>query len=87
MKRGYIVDETRAMTDDEDFKWRGHKSGNKQKGQSAQNAIVIEHAVITTDPVPIKVLSESSAHCSSLASSRISMAALTLKLQNLSPQN
>jgi translation initiation factor IF-2 len=58
MKRGYIVDETRAMTDDEDFKWRGHKSGNKQKGQSAQNAIVIDHAVITTDPVPIKVLSE-----------------------------
>ena len=58
MKRGYIVDETRAMTDDEDFKWRGHKSGNKQKGQSSQNAIVIDHAVITTDPVPIKVLSE-----------------------------
>ena len=58
MKRGYIVDETRAMPDDDDFKWRGHKSGNKQKGQSAQNAIVIEHAVITTDPVPIKVLSE-----------------------------
>ena len=58
MKRGYIVDETRAMTDDEDFKWRGHKSGNKQKGQSTQNVIVIDHAVITTDPVPIKVLSE-----------------------------
>ena len=58
MKRGYIVDETRAMTDDEDFKWRGHKSANKQKGQSAQNAIVIDHAIITTDPVPIKVLSE-----------------------------
>ena len=58
MKRGYIVDETRAMTDDEDFKWRGHKSGNKQKGQTTQNAIVIDHAVITTDPVPIKVLSE-----------------------------
>ena len=58
MKRGYIVDETRAMTDDEDFKWRGHKSVNKQKGQSAQNAIVIDHAIITTDPVPIKVLSE-----------------------------
>ena len=58
MKRGYIVDETRAMTDDEDFKWRGHKSGNKQKGQSSQNSIVIDHAVITTDPVPIKVLSE-----------------------------
>ena len=58
MKRGYIVDETRAMTDDEDFKWRGHKSANKQKGQSTQNAIVIDHAIITTDPVPIKVLSE-----------------------------
>ena len=58
MKRGYIVDETRAMTDDEDFKVRGHKSANKQKGQSQQNAIVIDHAVITTDPVPIKVLSE-----------------------------
>ena len=58
MKRGYIVDETRAMTDDEDFKWRGHKSSNKQKGQSTQNVIVIDHAVITTDPVPIKVLSE-----------------------------
>ena len=58
MKRGYIVDETRAMTDDEDFKWRGHKSGNKQKGQSSQNTIVIDHAIITTDPVPIKVLSE-----------------------------
>ena len=58
MKRGYIVDETRAMTDDEDFKWRGHKSGNKQKGQSQQNAIIIDHAIITTDPVPIKVLSE-----------------------------
>ena len=58
MKRGYIVDETRAMTDDEDFKWRGHKSGNKQKGQSTQNVIVIDHAIITTDPVPIKVLSE-----------------------------
>ena len=58
MKRGYIVDETRAMTDDEDFKWRGHKSGNKQKGQNTQSTIVIDHAVITTDPVPIKVLSE-----------------------------
>ncbi len=58
MKRGYIVDETRAMTDDEDFKWRGHKAGNKQKGIAQQNAIVIEHAIITTDPVPIKVLSE-----------------------------
>ncbi len=58
MKRGYIVDETRAMTDDEDFKWRGHKAGNKQKGMAQQNAIIIDHAVITTDPVPIKVLSE-----------------------------
>lgn len=57
MKRGYIVDETRAMTDDEaDFRVRSAK--NKQKGQASKNTVVIDHAVITTDPVPIKVLSE-----------------------------
>ncbi len=57
MKRGYIVDETRAMTDDEaDFRVRSNK--NKQKGQASKNAVVIDHAIITTDPVPIKVLSE-----------------------------
>lgn len=57
MKRGYIVDETKAMTDDDaDPRWRSAKT--KQKGQATKNAIVIDHAVITTDPVPIKVLSE-----------------------------
>lgn len=57
VKRGYIVDESRTLTDDEDPRWRTLKGG-KQRGRQNSNAIIIEHAIITTDPVPIKVLSE-----------------------------
>lgn len=55
LKKGYIVDD-KIMLDDEDAKVRVFK--NKSKSAAGGQASVIDHAVITTDPVPIKVLSE-----------------------------
>ena len=55
LKKGFIVDD-RIPMDDEDAKVRVFKS--KNKASSGGGTMVIDHAVITTDPVPIKVLSE-----------------------------
>ena len=55
LKKGFIVDD-RIMMDDEDAKVRVFKSKNKNSGGGGTT--VIDHAVITTDPVPIKILSE-----------------------------
>ena len=49
MKKGYIVDDSKMMLDDEDPRVRVFKSKSKASGGGQ---------VITTDPVPIKVLSE-----------------------------
>ncbi len=56
LKKGYIVDD-KIMLDDDDVRVRSYKS-NKNRGGDSGSAIVIENAIITTDPVPIKVLSE-----------------------------
>ena len=56
LKKGYIVDSSKMMLDDEDPRVRVFKSKSKSAGGGPVS--VIEHAVITTDPVPIKVLSE-----------------------------
>lgn len=56
LKKGYIVDSSKMMLDDEDPRVRVFKSKSKSAGGGQVS--VIEHAVITTDPVPIKVLSE-----------------------------
>ncbi len=58
LKKGYIVDDksNKIGYDDEDVKIRNIKSKNKAINNTS--FIVIENAVITTDPVPIKILSE-----------------------------
>lgn len=57
LKKGFIVDPSKMAIDDEyDPKWRTAK--NKLKNQRGGGVITIEHAIITIDPVPIKVLSE-----------------------------
>ena len=58
MKRGYIIDESKAVEDDDELSVRLYGKVKKKKQASQQNQIVIEHAVITQNPVPIKVLSE-----------------------------
>ena len=55
LKKGYIVDD-KIMLDDDDARVRVFKSKSKSSGGGQTS--VIDHAVITTDPVPIKVLSE-----------------------------
>lgn len=55
LKKGYIVDD-KIMMDDDDAKVRVFKS--KNKNAVGGGTAVIDHAVITTDPVPIKILSE-----------------------------
>ncbi len=55
-KRGYVYDATR---EDEDAGSHRHlKSRRGKKDNASPQAIVIEHAVINTDPVAIKVLAE-----------------------------
>ena len=56
MKKGYIVDDSKMVMDDEDPRVRVFKSKSKASGGGQSS--YVEHAVITTDPVPIKVLSE-----------------------------
>ena len=59
MKRGYIVDESKMVLDDEDDSYlKSYGKVKKKKGTAQVNQIVIEYAVITQNPVPIKVLSE-----------------------------
>ena len=59
MKRGYIIDESKTVLDDEDDSYiKAYGKVKKKKGTTQVTQIVIEHAVITQNPVPIKVLSE-----------------------------
>ena len=55
-KKGYVYDATREDEDAGGYRHVKARRGRKDGG--AQQAIVIEHAVISTDPVAIKVLAE-----------------------------
>ena len=55
-KKGYVYDATREDEDAGGYRHVKARRGKKDTG--AQQAIVIEHAVINTDPVAIKVLAE-----------------------------
>ena len=55
-KKGYVYDATREDEDAGGYRHVKARRGKKEGG--AQQAIVIEHAVINTDPVAIKVLAE-----------------------------
>ena len=55
-KKGYVYDATREDEDAGGYRHVKARRGKKDGG--AQQAIVIEHAVINTDPVAIKVLAE-----------------------------
>ncbi len=57
MKRGYVVDDRISYDENGEEIVRSYKQA-KTRGGSSSNAIVIESAVITTDPVSIKTLSE-----------------------------
>ena len=56
LKKGYIVDDSKMVLDDEDARVRVFKSKSKSSGGG--QSVTIDHAVITSDPVPIKTLSE-----------------------------
>ncbi len=58
MKRGYVVDERISYDENGEEIVRNNYKSAKARGGSNSNAIVIESAVITTDPVSIKTLSE-----------------------------
>ena len=55
-KKGYVYDATREDEDAGGYRHVKARRGKKDTG--AQQTIVIEHAVINTDPVAIKVLAE-----------------------------
>lgn len=57
LKRGFIVDDKYGNMGDEDARVRVYKGG-KNKNSAGGSVSFVEHAVITSDPVPIKVLSE-----------------------------
>lgn len=57
IKKGYIVEDKINIEDEETVRIRNFKN-NKNRGGNNSGPIVIEQAVITTDPVSIKVLSE-----------------------------
>ena len=57
LKRGFIVDDRYGNMGDEDARVRVYKGG-KNKNSAGGSVSFVEHAVITSDPVPIKVLSE-----------------------------
>jgi len=57
MKKGYIVDDRISYDDDGEEIVRNYKVP-KNRGGGNSATIVIENAVISTDPVPIKTLSE-----------------------------
>ncbi len=57
MKKGYIVDDRVSYDEDGEEIVRSYKAP-KNRGGGNSATVVIEHAVITTDPVPIKTLSE-----------------------------
>lgn len=57
MKRGYLVDDRITYDEDGEAIVRNYKV-NKNRGGGNSATVIIEHAVITTDPVSIKTLSE-----------------------------
>lgn len=57
MKKGYIVDDRISYDENGEEIVRSYKAP-KNRGGGNSATVVIEHAVITTDPVPIKTLSE-----------------------------
>lgn len=57
LKRGFIVDDKYGNMGDEDARVRVYKGG-KNKNSAGGSVSFVEHAVITSDPVPTKVLSE-----------------------------
>lgn len=57
LKKGYIVDDRISYDEDGEMVVRNYKV-NKNRGGGNSATIVIENAVITTDPVSIKTLSE-----------------------------
>ena len=58
MKKGYIVDDRISYDDDGEEIVRNHYKVPKNRGGGNSATVVIENAVITTDPVAIKTLSE-----------------------------
>ena len=57
LKKGYIVDDRISYDEDGEMVVRNYKV-NKNRGGGNSATIIIENAVITTDPVSIKTLSE-----------------------------
>lgn len=57
IKKGYIVDDRITLDEDGEMVVRNYKV-NKNRGGGNSATVVIENAVITTDPVSIKTLSE-----------------------------
>ena len=57
IKKGYIVDDRITLDEDGEMVVRNYKV-NKNRGGGNSATVVIEDAVITTDPVSIKTLSE-----------------------------
>ena len=57
MKKGYLVDDRISYDEEGEEIVRSYKAP-KNRGGGNSATVVIEHAVITTDPVPIKTLSE-----------------------------
>lgn len=57
LKKGYIVDDRISFDEDGEIVVRNYKINRNRDGGNS-STIVIENAVITTDPVSIKTLSE-----------------------------
>ena len=57
LKKGYIVDDRISYDEDGEVVVRNYKV-NKNRGGGNSATVIIENAVITTDPVSIKTLSE-----------------------------
>ncbi len=58
LKKGYIVDDRISYDEDGEEVVRSYKAGSRNRDGGNSSTIIIENAVITTDPVPIKTLSE-----------------------------
>ncbi len=58
VKKGFIVEDKVEYDENGEEIVRNHKVGGRNRSGGNSNAIVIENAVITTDPVSIKTLSE-----------------------------
>ena len=59
VKQGFIVNDKYGTATNEEYDERVRVyKGNRSRGQSGGQAAYVDHAVITSDPVPIKVLSE-----------------------------